>query len=89
LGSVGKVLAIAILWETKMDQVTSRRKFSLMALGLATGGLAIAAIAAPAMAFKVNVPGGEGNEGPEHEGAEGSKGSEHKGRHRRRKHKKN
>lgn len=75
-----------------MDQVTSRRKFSLMALGLATGGLAIATITAPAMAFKVNVPGGEGNEGAEgadHEGAEGGEGSGHSSRPRRRKHKKN
>jgi hypothetical protein len=72
-----------------MDQVTSRRKFSLIALGLATGGLAAATIASPAMAFKVNVPTGEDNEGaegPEHEGAEGNEGGEHKGR--RRKHKK-
>ena len=72
-----------------MDHVTTRRKFSIMALGVATGGLAIATIASPAMAFKVNVPGGEGNEGaegPEHEGTEGG---EHKGRHRLRKHKKN
>jgi hypothetical protein len=89
LAAVGRANAIAILWETKMNHVTSRRKFGLMALGLATGGLTIAAIASPAMAFKVNVPGGEGNEGPEHEGAEGSEGGEHKGRHRRRKHKKN
>ena len=72
-----------------MDQVTSRRKFSLMALGLATGGLAIATITAPAMAFKVNVPGGEGNEGADHEGAEGGESSGHSSRPRRRKHKKN
>jgi hypothetical protein len=70
-----------------MDQVTSRRKFSLMALGLATGGLAIATIASPAMAFKVNVPGGEGNEGAEGAGHEGAEGGGHRGRHRRRKHK--
>jgi hypothetical protein len=70
-----------------MDQVTSRRKFSLMALGLATGGLAIATIASPAMAFKVNVPGGEGNEGAEGAGHEGAEGGRHRGRHRRRKHK--
>ena len=71
-----------------MDQVTSRRKFGLLALGLATGGLAIATIASPAMAFKVNVPGGEGNEGPGHEGAEGNENGEHKRRRRRhRKHK--
>ena len=71
-----------------MNQLTSRRKFSLMALGLATGGLAAATLTAPAMAFKVNVPGGEGNEGPGHEAAEGEEGGEHKDRrHRRRKHK--
>jgi hypothetical protein len=70
-----------------MDQVTSRRKFSLMALGVATGGLAIATIASPAMAFKVNVPGGEGNEGAESAGHEGAEGGGHRGRHRRRKHK--
>ena len=67
-----------------MDHITSRRKFSLMALGLATGSLAVATLAAPAMAFKVNVPGGEGNEGPGHEGSEGGEGGEHKGRRRRR-----
>ena len=72
-----------------MDQVTSRRKFSLMALGLATGGLVIATITAPAMAFKMHVPGGEGNEGADHEGAEGGEGSGHSSRPRRRKHKKN
>jgi hypothetical protein len=71
-----------------MDHITSRRKFSLIALGLATGGLAIAIITTPAMAFKVNVPGGEGNEGTEGAGHEGAEGGEHKG-HRRRKHKKN
>ncbi len=70
-----------------MDQVTSRRKFSLMALGLATGGLAIATIASPAMAFKVNVPGGEGNEGAEGAGHEGSEGGRGRSHHRRRKHK--
>ena len=70
-----------------MDQVTSRRKFSLMALGLATGGLAIATIASPAMAFKVNVPGGEGNEGAEGAGHEGSEGGRRRSHHRRRKHK--
>jgi hypothetical protein len=77
-----------------MDQLTSRRKFSLMALGLAASGLAIAAITAPAMAFKVNVPGGEGNEGaegPDNEGAEAGEDSEdgEDGEHishRRRKH---
>lgn len=75
-----------------MNHITSRRKFGLIALGLATGGLAIATIASPAMAFKVNVAGGEGNEGaegPEHEGAEDGEDGEHKTRHRRRKHKKN
>ena len=75
-----------------MDHITSRRKFSLIALGLTTGGLAAAAIASPAMAFKVNVPGGEGNEGaegPGHDGAEGGEGGEHQGRRRHRKHKKN
>ncbi len=75
-----------------MNQITSRRKLSLMALGLATGGLAIATVASPAMAFKVNVPGGKGNEGAEgleHEDSEGVENGEHKSRRRRRKHKKN
>jgi hypothetical protein len=72
-----------------LDHVTSRRKFSLVAFGLVTSVLAIATIASPAMAFKVNVPGGEGNEGAEGPEQEGSEGSEHKTRHRRRKHKKN
>lgn len=66
-----------------MDQVTTRRKFGLMALGLATGGLAIAAISTPAMAFKVNVPGGEGNEGAEG----GNERGEHVGRRHKRKRK--
>ncbi len=70
-----------------MNQLTSRRKFSLMALGLATGGLAIATIASPAMAFKVNVPGGEGNEGAEGAGHESSEGGRRRSHHRRRKHK--
>ena len=72
-----------------MDHVTSRRKFTLIALGLATGGLTIATVASPAMAFKVNVPGGESNEGAESPENENPEGGGHQSRHRRRKHKKN
>lgn len=74
-----------------MNQEITRRKFGLMALGLATSGLAVATIASPAMAFKVNVPGGQdddGAEGPEDENVEGTEdaeGDEQEGPHRRRK----